>query len=81
MDSHFESIPSFRSFTTRSLSGGNLQGLGREADGTLHTEVLGLGTLNEFLADLLERLNLSAGQGNSDLVGFLIAISISLRSK
>ncbi len=81
MNSHLESVPCLRSFTARSLSGGNLEGLGWEADRTLDAEVLGLGTLNELLADLLERLDLSAGQGDSDLVGFLIAISISLRSK
>jgi len=70
VDSHLESIPSLRSFTTRSLSGGDFESLGWETDGTLDTEILGLGTLDELLADLLEGLNLSAGQGNSNLVGF-----------
>jgi hypothetical protein len=71
VNSHLESIPGLRSFTTRSLSGGDLEVAGWEADGTLNTEILGLGTLDEFLADLLEGLDLPAGQGNSDLVGFL----------
>jgi len=56
---------------TRSLSGGDLESLGGETDGTLDAELLGLGTLNELLADLLEGLDLSAGEGDADLVGFL----------
>jgi hypothetical protein len=73
VDSHLESIPGLRSFTARGLSGGNLEGLGWQTDGALDTEVLGLGTLDELLADLLERGDLSAGQGDSDLVSFLRA--------
>ena len=61
-------------FTIKSiayLTGSNLQGFGWESDWALDTEFLGLGTVDELLADLLERVNLSAGQSDSDLVGFL----------
>lgn len=71
MDSHLKGIPGLGTLTTRGLSGGNLEGLGWEADWALHTEILRLRALDELLADLLERLDLSAGQGDADLVGFL----------
>lgn len=78
VDSHLESIPGFGSFTTRGLSGGNLEGLGWETDGAFDAEVLGLGTLDKFLADLLEGGNFSAGQGDTDFVSFLRAqVSVS----
>ena len=73
MDSHLEGIPGLGTLTTGCLSGGDLEGLGWETDWSLDAEILSLGTLDELLADLLERLNLSAGQGDSDLVGFLRA--------
>lgn len=71
MDSHLEAIPGLGTFTTRSFTGGNLQGLGWETDWSLDTEILSLGTLDELTADLLEGLNLLGGEGDSDLVGFL----------
>lgn len=71
MDSHLEAIPSLGSFTTGCLSGGNLQCLGWQTDGALDAEILGLGTLDEFLADFLEGLDLSARESDADLVGFL----------
>lgn len=71
MDSHLKSIPGLGTFTTRSLSGGDLQGLGWQTDWTLDAEILGLGTVNELLGDLLERGDVSAGEGDADLVSFL----------
>ncbi len=71
MDSHLKSIPRLGTFTTGGLSGGNLEGLGWEADWALDTEILRLRTLDELLADLLEGLDLSAGQGDANLMGFL----------
>jgi len=53
------------------LTGGNLEGLGWETDGALDAKFLGLGTVDEFLADFLKGVDLSAGQSDSDLVGFL----------
>lgn len=82
MDSHLESVPGLGSFTTRSLSGGNFEGLGWETDGALDTEILGLGTLDELLADLLERLDVAGGEGDADLVSFLTQnISFAIRDQ
>ncbi len=53
MNPHLECVPGLGSFTTRCLSGSDLKGLGWETDGALDAEILGLGTLNELLADLL----------------------------
>ena len=71
MNSHLESIPSLRSFTTRGLAGSDLESLGWETNRALDAEILGLGTFNELLADLLESSDLAAGQGDTDLVSFL----------
>jgi hypothetical protein len=71
VDSHLESIPGLGTFTTGSLSGGDLQGLGWETDWALDTEVLGLGTVNKLLGNLLEGGDISAGEGDADLVSFL----------
>jgi hypothetical protein len=71
MDPHLKGIPSLGSLTTGSLSGCDLQGLGWEADWALDSEVLGLGALDELLADFLEGGDFSAGQGDADFVGFL----------
>jgi hypothetical protein len=71
VDSHLEAIPCLGTFTARSLASGDLKSLGWETDGALDTEVLGLGTVDEFLANLLEGLDLSAGQGDTDLVSLL----------
>lgn len=73
VDSHLEAIPCLGTFTARSLTGGNLKGLGWQTDGTLDAKILGLGTLDELLADLLEGLDFSAGQGDTDLVSLLYA--------
>jgi hypothetical protein len=78
VNSHLEGIPGLGTFTTRGLSGGDLESLGWETDRALDTEVLGLGTLNELLADLLEGCDLSGGEGDTDLVGFL-EIQVSSR--
>jgi len=70
VDSHFESIPSLGSFTTGCLSGSDLESLGWETDWALDAEFLGLGALDELLADFLEGSDLSAGEGDADLVSF-----------
>lgn len=49
----------------RKLLTGDLQSLGWETDGTLDAEVLGLCTVDELFADLLEGADLSASQGDS----------------
>jgi hypothetical protein len=73
VDSHLEHIPGLGTLTARGLTGGDLQGLGGETDGALDAEVLGLGAVDELLADLLEGGNLAGGEGDADLVGFLFA--------
>lgn len=71
MDSHLKRIPSLRTFTTGCLSSGDLEGFGRETDGTLDAEVLGLSTVDELLAYLLKRGDLSASESDTDLMSFL----------
>lgn len=68
---HGEHIPGLGTLTVRGLTSGNLEVLGGKADRALDAEVLGLGTLNELGADLLERGDLARGQGDADLVDLL----------
>jgi len=68
VDSHLKHIPGLGTFTVGGLSGGDLEVLGGQTDGSLDTEVLALGTLDELGADLLEGLDLARGQGDADLV-------------
>jgi hypothetical protein len=55
VDSHLEGIPCLRTLTARCLSSSDLKALGRESNGAFDAEILGLSTLDKFLADLLER--------------------------
>ena len=68
MDAHLVCVPSLGTLTARSLTGGDLQVLGGQADGALDAELLVLGTVDELLADLLERLDVAGGEGDADLV-------------
>jgi len=52
-----------------------LENLGRQSDGSLDPQLLALGSLQQLAADLLERGDLSAGEGDSDLVDFLSRVS------
>jgi hypothetical protein len=71
VDSHLKRIPSLRTFTARRLSGGDLETFSWETNGALDAEILRLGALNEFLADLLEGRDLAASESDSDLMSFL----------
>lgn len=71
MDAHLVAVPGLGAFTARSLAGGNLEHLGGQADGTLDTQVLGLGALDELGADLLESGYLAGGEGDANSVDFL----------
>ena len=71
MDSHLKHIPGLGTLTVGGLSSGDLEGLGGESDRSLDVEGLGAGTVDELLADLLQRGNLARGQGDADLVDFL----------
>ena len=79
VDSHLKGIPGLGTFTARGLSGGDLESLGWETDWALDAEVLGLGALDELLADLLEGCDFAGGEGDADLVGFLREIDCQLR--
>ena len=71
VDTHLVAIPGLGTLTARSLTGGDLEGLGGETDRSLDTEVLVLGTLEDLGADLLEDLDLARGEGDADLVALL----------
>lgn len=73
MDSHLKLIPGLGTLTVRSLTGGDAESLGWQADGTLDIERLRAGTVDKLLADLLQRSDLARGQGDTDLVDFLFA--------
>jgi hypothetical protein len=72
VDAELVRVPSLGTFTTRGLSGGDLEVLGGETDRSLDGKTLAAGALDQFGADLLKRLDLSAGQGNSDAVALLM---------
>ena len=71
VDSHLKGIPGLGALTAGGLAGGDLKGLGWEADWALDTEVLGLGAVNELSADFLKRGNFAGGEGDSNFMGFL----------
>ena len=80
MDTHLEAVPCLRTLSVRSLSGGDSKDLSGHPDGSLDAKVLSLGTLDKLRADLLEVLDVSAGQGDTDAVKalFLSLESLSL---
>ena len=68
VDAHLETIPGLGTVTARRLTGGDTENLGGETNGSLDTEVLVLGTLDQIRADLLEVLDVAGGQGDTDAV-------------
>ena len=73
MDAHLVAVPGLGTLTAGGLAGGDLEGLGGQADGALEAQVLALGALDDLGADLLEDLDLAGGQGDADLVALLRA--------
>jgi len=71
VDSHLVRVPRLTSFTTRSLPRRDFQALGRQADRAFDTQVLGFGTFDQLLADLLQGLDFAGSEGDADLVDFL----------
>ena len=71
VDAHLVAVPGLGTLTARSLTGGDLEGLGGQADGTLEAEVLVLGAVDDLSRGLLEDLDLAGGQGDADLVALL----------
>ena len=71
MNAHLVRVPCLRALTARRLARCDLELLRGKADGALHAEVLRLGALDELIADLLEGLDVAAGESNANLVNFL----------
>ena len=67
VDAHLETIPGLGTLTARSLAGGDAEDLSGHADRALDGDVLLLGSLDEGSADLLEVLDVAAGEGHADL--------------
>lgn len=76
MDAHLIHVPGLGALTAGGLSGGDLEGLGGQAHRSLDAQVLGLCALQQLTAYLLQRLHLSARQGDADLVDFLSRIEV-----
>lgn len=79
MDTHLVGVPGLGTLTVRGLTGGDLEDLGGETDGALDAELLVLGTVDELLADLLERLDVAGGEGDADLVDLGALAEVLLR--
>ena len=79
MDAHLKGVPGLGTLTVGGLTGGDLQVLGGQADGALDAELLVLGTVDELLADLLERLDVAGGEGDADLVDLGALAEVLLR--
>jgi len=65
VDTHLEAVPGLGTLTARRLTGGDLQDLGRDADGSLGLVALVLRAGNDLSACSLEGLGLSASEGHS----------------
>ena len=87
VDAHLEAIPGLGSLSARSLPGGDAQGLGGHAHGTLGLEVLVLGALDQVVADLLQALHVQGGERDADAVdrglvgGAALLVLVSSRLK
>ena len=79
MDAHLKGVPGLGTLTVGGLTGGDLEDLGGETDGALDAELLVLGTVDELLADLLERLDVAGGEGDADLVDLGALAEVLLR--
>jgi len=63
-------IPSLGTFTTRSLTGRDLQNFGGETDRAFDTELLVLGSVNEIGRELLQVPDVAACERDPDFVNF-----------
>lgn len=68
VDSHLVGVPGLGTLSVRCLSGGDFEDLGWESDWSLDSQFLALGSSNEVGADLLEVLDVSGSEGDSDSV-------------
>lgn len=76
VDAHLEAIPGLGSLSAWGLAGGDAEHLGRHADWALDNKVLVLGSVDELSADLLKRLNVLGGQGQTDAVLRIVGNSL-----
>ena len=68
VDPHLELVPGLGTLSARSLPGGDSQHLGGHPHGSLHLQLLVLGSPDEVAADLLQGLDIPGGQSDSDAV-------------
>ena len=68
VDPHLESIPSLRTFTTRSFPRSYSQSLGRHPNWSFHFEILFLRASDQVSTHLLQRLHVAAGEGDPNPV-------------
>lgn len=66
MDAHLETIPGVRALTARTLTRGDLESLGRHANGTFYAKVLVLGAADKVSAHLLQALNVTASERDAN---------------
>ncbi len=68
---HFIRVPGLTALTTGRLPCRNFQAFGRQSHWSLNAQILGLGSLDQFLAYFLQRLDFSRGEGHADFVNLL----------
>ena len=68
VDPHLELVPGLTTLSARSLTGGDSQGLGGHPHGSLHLQLLVLGSLDQVTADLLQGLDVAGSQSDPDAV-------------
>ena len=71
VDAHLVLVPGLGTLTVGGLTGGDVQGLGGQTDGTLDLQGLGASTVDKLRADLLEGGDLARGKSDTDLVDLL----------
>ena len=84
VDPHLESIPSLRTFTTRSFPRSYSQSLGRHPNWSFHFEILFLRASDQVSTHLLQRLHVAAGEGDPNPVmttsGSMGVLPVSLKA-
>merc|ERR1712072_293912 len=75
VDSHLELVPGLGTLTARSLSGGDPECFGGHPHWTLHLKLLVLGSPDQVLAHLLQRLHVPGGQGDPDPVDWRLLLN------
>jgi hypothetical protein len=68
VNAHLKVVPGLGALTARRLAGGDAQDLGRHSNGSLHSELLVLGALDQVSAHLLQAFHISARQSDADAV-------------